>query len=51
MKKMKFSNYICNDGSKDNTFENLKLYSDKKFKTIIIKHKINTSQSSAILSE
>ena len=45
-----FQIIFVDDGSKDNTFENLKLYSDKKFKTIIIKHKINTSQSSAILS-
>ena len=32
-----FQIIFVDDGSKDNTFENLKLYSDKKFKTIIIK--------------
>ena len=45
-----FQIIFVDDGSKDSTFEKLKIYSDKKFKTIIIKHKTNTSQSSAILS-
>ena len=45
-----FQIIFIDDGSKDNTFEKLKIYSDKKFKTIIIKNKTNTSQSSAILS-
>ena len=45
-----FQIIFIDDGSKDSTFEKLKIYSDKKFKTIIIKNKTNTSQSSAILS-
>ncbi len=45
-----FEIIFVDDGSKDNTFENLKNFSQGAFKTKIIKHKTNKSQSSAILT-
>ena len=43
-----FEIIFVDDGSKDNTFENLKNFSQSTFKIKIIKHKTNKSQSSAI---
>ena len=48
--KRNFEIIFVDDGSKDNTFNKLKKFSISKFKTIIIKHKTNQSQSSAILT-
>ena len=49
-KKREFEIILVDDGSKDKTFNNLKKFSSKKIDTLIIRHKKNYSQSSALLS-
>jgi len=49
-KKRKFEIILVDDGSKDKTFINLKKFSSKKIDTLILKHKKNYSQSSALLT-
>ncbi len=49
-KKRNFEIIYVDDGSLDNTFEKLKQTSRNKFKTIIIRHKKNLSQSSALFT-
>jgi glycosyltransferase involved in cell wall biosynthesis len=49
-KKRQFEIILIDDGSKDKTFTNLKKFSSKKIDTLILKHKKNYSQSSAILT-
>ena len=46
----KFEIIYVDDCSKDNTFEELKLTITNQFKTKIIKHKKNLSQSSALFT-
>ena len=49
-KKRQFEIILVDDGSKDKTFNYLKKFSSKKIDTLILKHKKNYSQSSAILT-
>jgi glycosyltransferase involved in cell wall biosynthesis len=48
--KRNFEIILVDDCSKDDTLHKLKLFSSSDFKTLIIKHKTNQSQSSAILT-
>ena len=50
IKKSDFEIIYVDDGSQDKTFDELKKLSENKVKTIIIKHKKNSSQSAAILT-